>query len=186
MAPIVCAVSRQAQVSHFLPNLTRGPHQSLLFVFSVSKMSELMQRKYRAFPPRHSRACHRRFTSARYLRSSVASSCRCLTSSRKACFFCSSSCCRIICYQPIDSFVDLLHLIFKIANMPVPRSFGHCLALLLAPYRSARHALWFGDIFLRPALPDTGDRFVPIRPPERVIRVAFGLPVARNRPEFTT
>jgi len=43
------AVSRQAQVSHLLPNLTRGPHQSLLLVFSVSTMSERAQRKYHAF-----------------------------------------------------------------------------------------------------------------------------------------
>ena len=52
------------------------------------------------------------------------------------------------CFQLVGPLVDLLHFIFEIANMSIPRIFGHSIALPLASYRhnassaAAATALW--------------------------------------------
>src|SRR5690348_12018573 len=49
------------------------------------------------------------------------------------------------CFQLIGSLVDLLHFIFEIADMSIPRIFGHSIASRAA----AATALWNSSQFLR-------------------------------------
>jgi len=43
------------------------------------------------------------------------------------------------CFQLIGPLVDLLHFIFEIADMSIPRVFGHSIALPFAAYRHTIH-----------------------------------------------
>src|SRR5690348_155114 len=59
------------------------------------------------------------------------------------------------CFQLIGSLVDLLHFIFEIADMSIPRIFGHSIASPLAAYHhnassaAAATVLWYSSQFLR-------------------------------------
>src|SRR6266576_2415133 len=43
------------------------------------------------------------------------------------------------CFQLIGPLVDLLHFIFEVADMSIPRIFGHSIALPLAAYGHTIH-----------------------------------------------
>src|SRR5579863_6786367 len=71
------------------------------------------------------------------------------------------------CFQLIGSLVDLLHFIFEIPDMSIPRIFGHCPPLPAAYRHTPYHATGTRGAHMQPRV--SGERYRTRRSSDRAV-----------------